>query len=81
MAMSEERRGEIALLYIRHLKRTEGVRLGPHFRREIGSLCQSIGIDIKEGMEFTELLISELMLEAFGKKMQLIGDGSLEGGH
>ncbi|MDD5738559.1 MAG: hypothetical protein PHY72_01360 [Candidatus Pacebacteria bacterium] len=68
--MTNERKKEIALLLIKQLFRQKGVRLTPDIRREIGNEAKAIGISLEETMEFTELIVRELVEETFAKPKQ-----------
>ncbi len=65
--MDETRKGQIALLYLKNKPREDGVRLTPNFRRQVGNTAKAIGISVDEAMEFSELLVRELVEEAFAK--------------
>jgi hypothetical protein len=68
--MDPKRQGEIALLLVKQQLREEGVRLTPNFRREVGNKAKAIYISIEELMEFTELIVRELVEETFAKTNQ-----------
>lgn len=63
--MDDIRKGQIALLLIKHQLREKGIRLTPNFKREIGNEAKAIGIPIDEAMKFVELVVRELVEEAF----------------
>jgi len=65
--MDETRKGQIAILYLKNKLREDGVRLTPNFRRQVGNTAKAIGISVDEAMEFSELLVRELVEEAFAK--------------
>lgn len=66
MAMTPERRKEIALKYVQFRVRKEGVVLDPNpLRRSIGETAKGMGIPIEEAVEFTRLLIQEALDIAF----------------
>jgi len=65
--MDEVRKGQIALLLIKHQLRKKGVRLTPNFKREIGNEAKAIGISTEEAMEFVEPIVRELLEETFSK--------------
>ena len=65
--MDDIRKGQIALLLIKHQLREKGVRLTPNFRREVGNEAKDIGVPIGEAMEFVELIVRELVEETFAK--------------
>ena len=65
--MDNVRKGQIALLLVKHQLREKGVRLTPNFRREVGNEAKAIGISIEEATEFVELIVRELVEETFAK--------------
>ncbi len=68
MAMSKERMGEIALLYLKKKLRREGLNLKPNMQRESANEAKALGISPEEASEFLEILATELFAEAFPKK-------------
>ncbi len=68
MALTEARKGEIALLHLKRKLRLDGIRIGPHIRRGIGNEAKELGISEAEAWEFAEELTRELMEETFSKK-------------
>ena len=67
--MTEERKGQIALLVLKKQLREEGIRLKGDIRRQIGDNAKKIGISTDEAMEFSESLVRELVDYAFPKKV------------
>ena len=67
MAISKERQGEIALLYLKNLIRKEGVTIKPNMRRQTANMAKELGISLEEVAEFTEMLVREIVEEAFKK--------------
>ena len=67
--MDKKRQGEIAFLLLKQKLRETGIRLSAKAKtdREIGNTAKSIGIDIEEAMEFAEIIIREMVDEAFPK--------------
>ena len=65
--MDTARKGQIALLLIKNQLREKGVRLTPSLWIEVGEEAKTIGISIDEAMEFVELIVRELVEEAFSK--------------
>ncbi len=63
--MTEERKGQIALLLLKDRLRNEGVRLKPDMKREIGNQATKIDVPIEEAMQFVEELVRELVEEVF----------------
>ena len=69
MALTEVRKGEIALALMRAQAKKEGLRLQPErIRRSVGQLSGKTGIPVDELMEFGELIAQELMRESFHAK-------------
>jgi len=66
--MNDTRKGQIALLLLKHQLREKGIRLTPNFKRGIGNEANSIGISVDEAMEFAEIIVRELVEETFAKK-------------
>ena len=65
VCMSPQRKGEIALLYLKHKFREEGIRLKPDMKRQMINTSKAIGISPGEALEFGEGLVRELMEEVF----------------
>lgn len=65
--LNDIRKGEIALAYLKHKLREEGIRLTPNLRRQLGSSAKAIGISTEEAMEFAEDMIRGLVEETFAK--------------
>ena len=65
--LSKERKGEIALLLLKHRLQEGGVRFTPNLKREVGNVAKAVKIQTAEAMEFAEELIRELMEETFAK--------------
>lgn len=63
--MTEERKGQIALLLIKDRLRNEGVRLKPDMKREVGNVAKKIDIPASECMQFFEDLVREMVTEIF----------------
>jgi hypothetical protein len=63
--MTEERKGQIALLYLKARFKDEGIRLKPDMRRNIGNEAAKIGIPTEEAVEFVEGLVREMVEEVF----------------
>ena len=63
MALSQERKGEIALSLFKHLMKTEDLRLN-NLKRELGNRAVAIGVPIDELKEFAKLMIAEATEEA-----------------
>ena len=57
--MTSERKGQIALLIVKHMLRKEGIRLRPGFNREIASSAMQIGVSNEEAVEFAVELYQE----------------------
>ena len=67
MALSEERRNEIAMLFIKHRIRKSNLPLAD-LGREVGNMAKAMGIKTDEAMEFIEPIYREVLNEAFEKK-------------
>ena len=67
MAMSKDRQGEIALLFLKNQLRREGIRL-TNLKRRVNSEASQIGIPVKEAQEFAELMVRQLVDETFDGK-------------
>ncbi len=63
MALSKERKGEIAVSLLKHLTKTEDLRLNS-LKRELGNRAAAIGVPIDELKEFAKLMIAEATEEA-----------------
>lgn len=67
MAISKERQGELALMYLKNKLRREGVTIKPNIRRQTANEAKELGISSEEAAEFAEMLIREIVEEAFAK--------------
>lgn len=66
LMLTKERKGEIALLVLKHQKKKEGIRLCPEtFKRDVGNMAKSIGISSREAMEFAKEIVEETVRECF----------------
>ncbi len=63
--MTDARKGQIALLLLKHRLRKEGVRLVPDFKRSLASDAKELGIPVQEALEFYEGIIRENVDEIF----------------
>ncbi len=63
--MTQERKGQIALLMVRDRFRDEGIRLKPDMKRNIGNLASKIGVPTDELLQFVEGLTREMVEEVF----------------
>lgn len=68
MAMSKERMGEIAVLFLKNEMRKNGIRL-TDVKRRINQEASQIGIPVKEAQEFVEIVVRELVEETFDGKV------------
>ncbi len=66
--MDKQRQGEIALIYLKSKIRREGVTIKPNMQRATSDEAKKIGIPAEEAAEFAEILIREIVEEAFPKK-------------
>ncbi|MGB3921799.1 MAG: hypothetical protein WBL19_00755 [Minisyncoccia bacterium] len=64
MTMSNERKGEIAILFLKERLRTGGIHL-KDVKRQFSSEAKLVGIEPSEAKEFMELITRELVDEAF----------------
>jgi len=71
MHMTEERKGQIALLLLKDRLRGEGIRLKPDMKREIGNQATKIGVPIEEAMQFVEGMVRELVEEVFPPRSRI----------
>ncbi len=58
--MTEQRKGEIALLIVKRMIREKGLRLTPGLNREIANKAKQIGINPQDAVEFAVELYKEL---------------------
>ncbi len=65
MVLTKERKGEIALLYLKAKFQDEGIRLKPDMRRQIGNEAAKIGIKPEEAEQFVEELVREMVEKIF----------------
>ena len=65
--MEKERMGEIALALLRYYVRTEGYRVHPQLKRQLGNVAKATEIPQDELKEFGKKLLDELTSEVFGK--------------
>lgn len=63
--MTEQRKGEIALLYLKAKFQDEGIRLKPDMRRQIGNEAAKIGVKPEEAEQFIEELVREMVEKIF----------------
>ncbi len=66
--LTEERKGQIALLFLKDKIRNEGLKLSKDNKRQIGNTAKSLGINPEEATEFAELLVREFVDEVFPPK-------------
>lgn len=65
--MDEKRKGEIAVMLLKHQMSQKGIRLTPNFKREVGNEAKAIGLHVEEVAELAEIFIRELVEETFAK--------------
>ncbi len=65
--LTDVRRGELARKFLMHKLREDGVRLGPDFRRKVGSMAKAMNVPFDEAMAFIEELMRTLMDEMFAE--------------
>jgi len=68
VVLTEERMGQIALLFLKERLQREGIRISQNTKREIGSIAKIIGIDPDEAMAFVETITREMIDEIFKNK-------------
>jgi hypothetical protein len=68
--MNLQLQGEIARKLLKHKLQKDGIhKFAPNeFRREIGNVAKAIGVEERVLMEFAEILVRELVDEAFPLK-------------
>jgi hypothetical protein len=66
MALTEARRGQIALALLKARLRKEGFRLSSSGRRELGAEAANIGVPVEELEQFVLDLLPELIGNALG---------------
>jgi hypothetical protein len=64
--LSEERKGQLALLFLKNRVRRETERMSG-FMAKIGEISAKTGVPVEELVVFTAILISELLAEEFSK--------------
>jgi len=69
MALTKERKGELAWIFLKEKVGKQGIRLSPNeFKREIGNEAKKMGVDVEEAVDFIELFVRELVDEMFPKR-------------
>lgn len=68
MALTEQRRNEIAWMLTKERTSKEGVKLHGKLRREIGNGAKRLGITTEEAMAFAEELVRGLVSEVFDQQ-------------
>lgn len=68
MAISKERQGELALMYLKDKLRNEGFTVKANMQRQTAQQAKQLGISPEEAAEFAEMLVREIVDEAFPKK-------------
>ncbi len=63
--MSDKRKGEIAMLFLKYKLRKDGVHLSTNTPREIGNVAKALAITPAEASEFAEILVRELVDSVF----------------
>jgi hypothetical protein len=66
--LTKERQGEIALAYLKNKLRREGVKISPNMQRQIANEAKEVNIPLKEAQEFAEILVREIVEEAFARQ-------------
>lgn len=70
MPLTEQRKGEIALKYLKLLIRRDGIKLSGETKRDIASIAKQIGISTEEGELFAEEMVREFVDFLFQKKVE-----------
>ena len=65
MALSKERKGEIALQILKRMARTKGVKINDGSRQEMTQFASEIGVPASELLEFAREIIEELVQDTF----------------
>jgi len=60
MAMTEERKGQIALAVERYRAERDGLKINKGTRQEINRISKRTGISVEELLELTRITIQEL---------------------
>ena len=68
MELTPERRGEIALAYLKHKLFRDGIKLSKDTSREIVNTAKQVGISEEEAVAFAEELTRELVDKVFAPK-------------
>ncbi|MEK9183564.1 MAG: hypothetical protein AAB890_00635 [Patescibacteria group bacterium] len=68
MALTKERKGEIALAVLKARAKQEGFRIYPGIKRELGNLTKETGIPVDELEEYIREFALELLNETFPLK-------------
>ncbi|MFT5179635.1 MAG: hypothetical protein ACI9GH_000537 [Candidatus Paceibacteria bacterium] len=67
-SLTPERRGEIAILFLKHKLRQTGIKFSKETRREITNVAKSVGVSDEEALAFVQELALELFNETFSQK-------------
>jgi hypothetical protein len=65
MALTQERKGQIALALVKSRFQDEGIRLKPDLKRDIGNQAKKIGVSTDELLQFVEELTREMVEQIF----------------
>lgn len=63
--MSRERMGEIALLYVQHKMKKDGIPVGPEAKRRIGQTAKDLGISTEEAVHFVAMLTHDFVSSTY----------------
>ena len=72
--MDEVRKGQIALMVLKHVMRRSGLHLSQHTLREVGSAAKEMGIPVEELKQFAKPLIQEFLNECLEKQPENQGE-------
>ncbi len=67
--MTEQRKGEIALLIFEMRIMEDGFTFDQNTRRHIGNTAAKIGISLDEGLQFMEEMMTKLLSKNFKSKV------------
>jgi hypothetical protein len=63
--LTDARRGELALLFLKYKLKKEGISLKPDLRREVGNMAKAMDIPFEEAFTFVEEMTRGLLDEVF----------------
>jgi len=69
--MTEARKGQIALLFVKHQHREKGIKLRQGLNRELAKLAKALGISYEEVVEFATEVYRELFDQQIASQTDL----------